>query len=290
MKRPHTVEPWLPLLLPIVARLHELLITGHGLDISIPLHSANHPLAFLAGITLLGYLRTRLTRHEHKFHVYIDLATLLFLIHSWWEKRQPDTERSGYASCRIALVLWVIGFLYAAYGVLAKRRDKLLVTLKVCIGIMIVTGPPAAASLILFCVQVWVLQQLKKQEVAPSVQAFLWRLVIRHAFFATNHACAFNRLHLSAAFIATIEFNFLMGGFSLFLNTFGWEFLGLLLVPEWRWYSFYQGLETAISCISVSVMRRHLMVWAVFAPRFLFAAIFLVLNCFGQLVSLVGTK
>jgi phosphatidylinositol glycan class O len=189
MKRPHTVEPWLPLLLPIVARLHELLITGHGLDISIPLHSANHPLAFLAGITLLGYLRTRLTRHEHKFHVYIDLATLLFLIHSWWEKRQPDTERSGYASCRIALVLWVIGFLYAAYGVLAKRRDKLLVTLKVCIGIMIVTGPPAAASLILFCVQVWVLQQLKKQEVGSWPRRVVIKL-LRLLTFVFFTGCA----------------------------------------------------------------------------------------------------
>lgn len=120
-------------------------------------------------------------------------------------------------------------------------------------------------------------------QISPAVQAFLWRLVIRHAFFATNHACAFNRLQLSAAFIASTEFNFVFGGVFLFLNTFGWELFGLLLVPERKWYNAFQALETAISCISVSVMRRHLMVWAVFAPRFLFAAIFLILNCLSQL-------
>jgi GPI ethanolamine phosphate transferase 3 subunit O len=122
-------------------------------------------------------------------------------------------------------------------------------------------------------------------QIAPPVEAFLWRLVIRHTFFATNHACAFNRLHLSAAFIANMEFNFWFGGAALFLNTFGWEIVGLLLVPDLEWYSLFQLLETAFSCLSVSFMRRHLMVWAVFAPRFLFAAIFLVLNCLGRLVA-----
>ena len=82
-----------------------------------------------------------------------------------------------------------------------------------------------------------------------------------------------------------MEFNFVFGGASLFLNTFGWEVFGLLLVPDLKWYYTFQAIETTISCISVSVMRRHLMVWAIFAPRFLFAAIFLILNCLGQLWS-----
>jgi hypothetical protein len=42
-------------------------------------------------------------------------------------------------------------------------------------------------------------------------------------------------------------------------------------------------LETLSSCISVSLMRRHLMVWAIFAPRFIFAGIFLVMNAVAQL-------
>ena len=30
------------------------------------------------------------------------------------------------------------------------------------------------------------------------------------------------------------------------------------------------------SCLSVRLMKRHLMVWAIFAPRFMFAAVFSV--------------
>jgi phosphatidylinositol glycan class O len=128
-------------------------------------------------------------------------------------------------------------------------------------------------------------------QVSLPVLAFLWRLVIRHVFFATNHACAFNRLQYSAAFIATMQFNFVTGGISLFLNTFGWEFMGLLLVNRpWKWYTLYQMIETTLSFLSVAVMRRHLMVWAIFAPRFLFAAIFLLLHCIGQLVRVVVSK
>jgi len=135
----------------------------------------------------------------------------------------------------------------------------------------------------------------------------LWRLSIRHVFYVTEHACSFNRLHFSAAFVATETFYFYTAGISLFLNTFGWELLGIVLVATisraatattttrdgsgagagagasagrhdvWRYYCFYQTVETVFSCISVTMMRRHLMVWAIFAPRFVFAAIFFML-------------
>ena len=88
---------------------------------------------------------------------------------------------------------------------------------------------------------------------------------------------------------------------SLFMNTFGWEMLGscLLLVYSrsrrnnnnwresslqnrsnndvWDWFLFFQWTEILASCVSVRMMKRHLMVWAIFAPRFMFAAIFSVL-------------
>ena len=159
------IRPWLPLVLPLVARSHELLITGHGLDPSISLHSVHHSLVFVTCIALLGYLRTQLTPKELKGHVYLDLSTLAFLLHSWWEKRQPDTERNGFTSCRLAVVLWVIGILHSLYSIAANQREKRLVTIRVCIGIMIVTGPSSAASVLLVCIQVWALQQIRKQQV-----------------------------------------------------------------------------------------------------------------------------
>jgi phosphatidylinositol glycan class O len=163
---------------------------------------------------------------------------------------------------------------------------------------MIVTGPSTASNVLIASLQGWMMYILASAtgfyEVSTPVMATMWRFVVRHVFFATNHGCAFNRLQYSAAFVATMEFDFALGGLQLFLNTFGWEVIGLIMVwltslmdhrPHlWTWYGFYQVLESFLNCISVSLLRRHLMVWAIYAPRFLFSSIFLVLNCVGRIV------
>ena len=154
---------------------------------------------------------------------------------------------------------------------------------------MTVTGPAAAATLLLYTFQTQVIYQLAltigPSHTASFIVAALWRLVTRHVFFATNHGCFFNRLQYSAAFVATEEFYFVIGGISLFLNTFGWEMLGfgfawtMSQIPGrselGRIYSALQLVEALTSCISVSVLRRHLMVWDIYAPHFLFTAVLL---------------
>ena len=126
--------------------------------------------------------------------------------------------------------------------------------------------------------------------------ALIWRLSIRGFFFTTGHACSFNRLQLSAAFVATEIFYFIPAGISLFVNTFGWDIMGVIFaakvfnvcdrIDAFNWFCVYQLLETIFSCISVSIMRRHLMVWAIFAPRFVFSSILLLLSStFGLLDS-----
>jgi phosphatidylinositol glycan class O len=137
-------------------------------------------------------------------------------------------------------------------------------------------------------------------KVPPFVIAVLWKLVSRHTFFATNHGCSFSRLQYSAAFVATKEFSFFSGGISLFLNTFGWELVGLAIAfllsrkqrsnSIWKMYTFLQFLEALTSCISVSLLRRHLMVWDIYAPHFLFCAIFTVLTGLSQItITLVSS-
>lgn len=93
--------------------------------------------------------------------------------------------------------------------------------------------------------------------------------------------------------MATSEFNFVFAGTSLFINTFGWEIVGLAIAwllssnrrtNIWRFYCFYQMIETFCSCISVSVLKRHLMVWDIYAPHFLFVSIFTILHVAAQLL------
>jgi phosphatidylinositol glycan class O len=233
---------------------------------------------------------------------------------------------------RGAITLTLLGLLHAAFNILQYLRGQSsssneqknttwagqtkLALYRVMILIVIVTGPSAASTGVLIIIQAAALCRMMEssgmKEVDAPVMAAIWRLVIRHVFFATNHHCSFNRLHYSAAFVATNTFMFHVAGSSLFMNTFGWEIIGSLLVmvlsrligskesiskkehsasrtgkTVWQWFLFFQWTEILASCVSVSLFKRHLMVWAIFAPRFMFAAVFTMLNLAVCLLDLM---
>lgn len=309
------IIPYIPLLLPFLSRVAELTISGHGMDPSIRMHLAHNPIIFLSALAGLAGLRCLLykTRKDGPalFHTSVDLVALLCLAASWLEKRNEDQTRNGYLAIRIAIGMWLvctpIAIAQALFLKVAKETkpdpgDGVLVrtlniVCKLLLIIMVVTGPSTASSIFFFALQAWMLYMLADAtgfyEVSTPIQATLWRFLVRHTFFATNHGCAFNRLQYSSAFVATVEFHFALGGLQLFMNTFGWEMVGMILVwitsfqqkkkNLWTWYSFYQLTESFFNCISVSLLRRHLMVWAVYAPRFLFSSIFFILNAAGQI-------
>ena len=327
------IVPYIPLLVPLLSRIAELTISGHGTDPSLRQHFAHNPFIFISSLTVLMGLRiffyTSISKKSKTglFHTLIDCITLVFLLISWMEKQSLDQSKNGYFAAKIAITL-LIGSLPVALAealgpvvrnaLTSSAEEKidtnftttntnfrqitliraLTVTFQLLIGLMVVTGPSTAPTVLIASLQGWMLYILAGAtgfyEVSTPVQATLWRLLVRHTFFATNHGCAFNRLQYSAAFVATMEFNFALGGFQLFLNTFGWEMIGLIMVwitsymnnrsCLWTWYGFYQVMESFLNCISVSLLRRHLMVWAIYAPRFLFSSVFLILNCVGQVV------
>lgn len=322
------VVPYIPLLIPLLSRIAELVISGHGMDPSIRLHLAHHSVVFLGSLFGLMGLRIKFYNSISKktksglFHTFMDFIIMFCLALSWIEKRKFDDERNGYfvttAAIALVFVCTIIAIAECLIPIGRKvitrsgnhcqitHRDVILVrtltiVFELLIVIMIVTGPSTAATVLIFSLQGWMLYILAGAtgffETTTPIQAILWRLLVRHTFFATNHGCAFNRLQYSAAFVGSMHFDFVLGGFQLFLNTFGWEIIGLIMVwltaymhnkkYLWSWYGFYQFAESFLNCISVSLLRRNLMVWAVFAPRFLFSSIFLILNCFSQITVYV---
>ena len=116
----------------------------------------------------------------------------------------------------------------------------------------------------------------------------------RFAFYSTGHKLTFGSLHLDAGFVGTDTFHYLYAGFLLFINTFGYDvmiILGALFfchemqskvfqnLPEMciQTMSTYRCLVVCCSCICALVLRRHLMVWDIFAPKLAFeGTIFLV--------------
>lgn len=296
------------LFIPIATRLNASFVSGHGLDASIPLHTAHSPFVFLTsllGLFLFRWLIYWRTFTESRLQAGLDSVALLFTAWSWCEKRSSNADLDGYLPCRIAFLLLIPSFLSIVVFALVKAKVEkgivqsvgLTALFKFLILIMIVTGPSAATSLLLYLIQCSVVYALSLAsgafEVNSIVLAALVKFITRHTFFATNHGCAFNRLQLSAAFVATKEFEYFSAGGSLFMNTFGWEVAGLAFTwllskhrgrhAIWRFNVIFQTLEALCSCISVSVLRRHLMVWDIYAPHFLFSAIFSVLTLLSQL-------
>lgn len=305
----HGALVYLPLVVALCSRINDVFVTGHGLDPSIRLHAAHHPIVFLSSLFLLAILRLSwlrpTTKHDgksNKSSVFTDLIALVCLAGAWLEKRSLDHSRNGFTMTRLSMVAISVGLGHSA-SCLMKRTDSVrrckiehiqLALFRSMLFVVVVTGPSAASTALLASIQCaslrLMMQSTGTREVPAPVMAAIWRLAIRLVFFGTNHHCSFNRLQFSAAFVATETFQFFIAGSSLFMNTFGWEILGSMFVLAntrasisankafrdgiWDWFRFFQLTEMLASCISVSAMKRHLMVWAIFAPRFMFAAVF----------------
>lgn len=300
------------LIIPVSARFHETLVFGHGLDPSIGVHYAHHPGVFGGSVSVLVLFRWLLYRvkvTQSMLHAIVDSAALACLVGSWWERKSDDSDQEGFILCQISLALTTGSLLVSLLGPSATGQDSGiqnntnesdLVTgvFKLLVATISVTGPSAAASSCFYvaqCTAVYIFA--KERRIQSLVVASLWKMLTRHAFFTTNHGCAFNRLQYSAAFVATKEFNFVTGGMSLFCNTFGWEVAGLIGAHAlsrqkdresvWTLYIGLQLFEALASCISVTVLRRHLMVWDIYAPHFLFVAIFTILAILSCLTKLI---
>lgn len=205
--------------------------------------------------------------------------------------------------------------------------------------LMLVLGPSSPLSLLCLLAELSLLYSLLPCPSPPHRLDSALRLGVslsllaRLGFYATGHHNQFNRLHYSAAFVASDEFHFISGGALLMLNTFGTEVLlltwaaGLFANTDYGrggdlgkeegpraagvegtekdtgmemdkgkeggvrtegggdsrglkglwlggdvalvlvWVSSLRALLTAIC---VTVQRRHLMVWAIFAPKLIF--------------------
>ncbi|WOG90976.1 hypothetical protein DCAR_0310223 [Daucus carota subsp. sativus] len=139
-----------------------------------------------------------------------------------------------------------------------------------------------------------------------SASVTQWSLLAACLFFGTGHWCAFDGLRYAAAFIGFDEFNLIRQAILLTIETFGFSLLlpifGLPLLVIYN-YDFNQnkhpkrllfmqlsqvflmyGLVTTITVtftiICVTIQRRHLMVWGLFAPKFVFDVAGLILTDF----------
>ncbi|KAL1195447.1 hypothetical protein V5N11_030721 [Cardamine amara subsp. amara] len=128
-----------------------------------------------------------------------------------------------------------------------------------------------------------------------------WSLLSICMFFASGHWCAFDGLRYGTAFVGFDEFVLIRQAILLTVETFGFSVLlsvfGLpLLIPNhsqtpqahgkkryqlfqmYMLYGVISATTVTATILCVTIQRRHLMVWGLFAPKFVFDVVGLILS------------
>ena len=187
-----------------------------------------------------------------------------------------------------------------------------LFILNCSMAIMLVTKPLGAISLGMLLVQVMSLLELydiiglRKHLIAPIM---LGLLGFEH-FFSSGHQATIPSIQWDVGFITTQSIIFPFTHLNIFMNTFGSFIITCLSVPLitlWRTppsnkpistfshvvtdsstLLMYQTLLTLSSLIFTAHFRRHLMVWKIFAPRFMMSGLLLLVVNISLLVLGLG--
>ncbi|KAI5952929.1 GPI13 [Candida theae] len=189
-----------------------------------------------------------------------------------------------------------------------------LLVLNFTVAVMLTTKPIGAISISMLIIQILSLLEiidelgLRKNLVTPIVFGLLG---YQH-FFSTGHQATIPSIQWELGFMTTETIVFPFTHLNIILNSFGSFFLVALAVPLitiWKivpspkpitvlsqiitnittlsTYLLFTGLS---SSIFAAHFRRHLMVWKIFAPRFMLSAMLIVsINIFMIVITLWGS-
>ena len=158
-------------------------------------------------------------------------------------------------------------------------------------SLLLVLGPKSAVLFLLVLLVEWrspwsrgsgVSGGTETQQHSFSHLTFLFFLSL-HLFFRTSHSQSFSSLQIAASFIGFDTFYFIPAGLLLALNTFS-HLLTLAFLSSQRdggapGLLLVFCLRAVCTLCNAVVNRRHLMVWEIFAPKFVFDALSLVVWC-----------
>ena len=134
-------------------------------------------------------------------------------------------------------------------------------------GLGLVLGPASMFPLVLVSLYV----HTSSLSLDPNVSfVFLFSMLL---FFSFGHRCDFGVLHITAPYVGFDSFNYIRGVVMLSLDTFGHVLVGYgwnrNFVKRTHFVALL-ALRATVTTVFVLFQRRHLMVWAIFAPKLVF--------------------
>ncbi|KAM0254333.1 hypothetical protein ACHAQJ_006919 [Trichoderma viride] len=195
----------------------------------------------------------------------------------------------------------------------AMGSRYLFLPLNLLAACILLTKPMGSGALalmmwqILSLVEIIDLNQLKSEAIGPVMLAVLGNFY----FFKTGHQAVLSSIQWDSAFIPLFTIRYPWSPLVVALNTFAGQILAAVSVPLivlWKVGPKQRGvLETTTRALGVFIayyavealatmswagwLRRHLMLYRVFCPRFMLAALLLlVMDLVGILVALTGVR
>jgi GPI ethanolamine phosphate transferase 3 subunit O len=194
----------------------------------------------------------------------------------------------------------------------------LLLVIALVLSALLVQKPMGSGSLSLMVLQILSLLEvldissptstLKSSPIGPIMLALLGS----YHFFKTGHQATLSSIQWDAAFIPLHSIRYPYSPLLVILNTFSSHMLAAVSVPltvlwkadpkhprqlvsklarAWSWFVAYYAVESVATAMWAGWLRRHLMLYRIFSPRFMVgAAVLLTLDVVGLLVVWLGSR
>ncbi|KAL3425647.1 GPI ethanolamine phosphate transferase [Phlyctema vagabunda] len=217
------------------------------------------------------------------------------------------TSKSAQMKTQSGATVTILG-----YANTHGSRYFLLVT-NILLSVLMVQKPMGAGALslmawqILSLLEVIDLNSLSNSPIGPVVLALLGSF----HFFKTGHQATLSSIQWESAFIPLHTIRYPYSPLLIALNSFGAQILAVAAVPLivlWKqkpkkkglmravasalaWHIAYYAIVSMSTTMWAGWLRRHLMLYRIFSPKFMMAgAVLLCVDLIGLLVALIGVR
>ena len=198
----------------------------------------------------------------------------------------------------------------------ANGARYLLLLLNVVGAAMLLTKPMGIGSLAIMTWQVLALVEMLDLnqlvgEGSSTIGPVMLGLLGNFHYFKTGHQAVLSSIQWDSAFVPFFSISYPWSPFLVILNTFAGQVLAAVALPltvKWKTgprnrgiiegvsrnlgvLTAYFAVEATATMMWAGHLRRHLMLYRVFSPRYMLAAaVLLVVDLVGMLVALVGMR
>lgn len=244
-------------------------------------------LSLIGLFIIFGYSYKGKTKISYQFFSFFSLCSTYVM---WYFREFKDTNL-----VMIPQVIYLISILFIMYLVYYERYEPFLyINIYYILNLVIILIKGYEYIFIILIMNIQVFSVISFNSFRTSFRyIMLWSLISSQYFFALGQQNTFNTINWNAAFIGFDQVTPL-SSILIYMNIFSSLIVLTLLFPfislDFESFILIRGLPTCVTIFFVMIQREHLMLWSIFAPKFIFDVIgfglFLVLIIFVKGLSL----